>query len=169
MTCDNQVGVKNILLSFHDCDTDAVYGPIAHVLASDTLPTWRLCPYKNEPLPHGYVTRKPTNPEVEISVIRDLRIPLSMYQGCSDVNLQVEYFNGLVYSAAKGTGTGEGKSDTHETKLTISFREIDEMLPAGTLDEHYDRNPADLRGGSIDLWRILSSLTAPRYRSALTR
>ena len=95
MTCDNQVGVKNILLSFHDCDTDAVYGPIAHVLASDTLPTWRLCPYKNEPLPHGYVTRKPSNPEVEISVIRDLRIPLSMYQGCSDVTLQVEYFNGL--------------------------------------------------------------------------
>jgi hypothetical protein len=142
LTCDNQVGVKNILMTFHDCDTDAVYGPIAHVLASDTLPTWRLCPYKNEPLPHGYVTRKPTNPEVEISVIRDLRIPLSMYQGCSDVNLQVEYFNGLVYSAAKGTGTGEEKSDTHETKLTIAFREIDEMLPQGTLDSTPNEIPA---------------------------
>ena len=134
MTCENQVGVKNILITFKDCDTDAVYGPIAHVLATDTLPTWRLCGYNNEALPHGYVKRVPTNPEVEINVIRDLRIPLAMYQGCSDVNLQVEYYNGLVYSAAKGTGTGDEKSDTHEVAMTISFREIDEMLPNGILD-----------------------------------
>lgn len=134
MTCENQVGVKNILLTFKDCDTDAVYGPIAHKLATEDLPTWRLCPFNNDPLPHGYVKRQPTNPEVEINVIRDLRIPLAMYQGCSDVNLQVEYYNGLVYSAVKGTGTGDDKSDTHEVAMTISFREIDELLPAGTLD-----------------------------------
>jgi hypothetical protein len=134
MTCENNVGVKNILITMKDCDTDAVFGPIAHVLASDTLPTFRLCPYKNEALPYGYVSRKPTNPEVEISVIRDLRIPLALYQGCADVTLQVEMFNGLVYSAQKGTGTGEEKSDTHEVKMTISFLEIDEMLPDGLLD-----------------------------------
>ena len=134
MTCTNQVGVKNILITFLDCDTLAVYGPISHKLATDTLPTWRLCAYNNEPLPHGYVKRVPTNPEVEINVIRDLRIPIAMYQGCSDVTLQVEYYNGLVYSAAKGTGTGDEKSDTHEVAMTISFREIDELLPAGTLE-----------------------------------
>jgi len=134
MTCENQVGVKNILLSFRDCDTDQVYGPISHELSSEDLPTWRLCGFNNEALPHGYVKRQPTNPEVEIKVIRDLRIPLSMYQGCSDVNLQVEYYNGLVYSAAKGTGTGDTKSDTHEVEMTIVFKEIDEMLPAGTLE-----------------------------------
>ena len=134
MTCENQVGVKNILLTFKDCDTDAVYGPIAHKLATDALPTWRLCPYNNEALPHGYVKRVPTNPEVEINVIRDIRIPLAMYQGCSDVNLQVEYYNGLVMSAVKGTGTGDEKSDTHEVALTVSFKEIDEMLPQGTLE-----------------------------------
>jgi hypothetical protein len=134
MTCDNQVGVKNILITFKDCDTDAVYGPISHKLATDALPTWRLCPYNNEALPHGYVKRVPTNPEVEINVIRDVRIPLSMYQGCSDVNLQVEYYNGLVYSAVKGTGTGEEKSDTHEVAMTLVFKEIDEMLPQGTLE-----------------------------------
>jgi hypothetical protein len=135
LTCDNQVGVKNILLSFHDCDTDAVYGPISHHLSGDDLPTWRLCAFNNEPLPQGYVKRKPSNPEVEIKVIRDTRIPLSMYQGCSDVTLQVEYYNGLVYSASKGTGTGDTKSDTHEVDMTVSFKFIDEMLPAGTLDQ----------------------------------
>lgn len=134
MTCENQVGVKNILITFKDCDTDAVYGPISHNLSSEDLPTWRLCPYNNDTLPHGYVKRQPSNPEVEIKVIRDLRIPLAMYQGCSDVTLQVEYYNGLVYSAQKGTGTGDTKSDTHEAEMTISFKEIDEMLPAGTLE-----------------------------------
>src|SRR5262245_21612790 len=134
MTCENQVGVKNIIMTFRDCDTDAVYGPIAHMLSSEDLPTWRLCPYNNEALPHGYVKRKPSNPEVEIKVIRDLRIPIAMYQGCSDVDLQVEYYNGLVYSATKVTGTGEDKSDTHEVTMTIVFREIDELLPAGVLE-----------------------------------
>jgi len=134
MTCENQVGVKNILMTFLDCDTGAIYGPISHNLSSEDLPTWRLCPYNNDPLPHGYVKRQPSNPEVEIKVIRDLRIPLSMYQGCSDVTLQVEYYNGLVYSAAKGTGTGDTKSDTHEAEMTIVFKEIDELLPAGTLE-----------------------------------
>lgn len=121
-------------MTFLDCDTGAIYGPIAHKLSSEDLPTWRLCPYNNDTLPQGYVKRKPANPEVEIKVIRDLRIPLAMYQGCSDVSLQVEYFNGLVYSAAKGTGTGDTKSDTHEADMTISFKEIDELLPAGTLE-----------------------------------
>ena len=134
MTCENQVGVKNILMTFLDCDTGLIYGPIAHNLSSDDLPTWRLCPFNNDALPRGYVMRKPSNPEVEIKVIRDLRIPLAMYQGCSDVTLQVEYYNGLVYSAAKGTGTGDTKSNTHEAEMTISFREIDELLPAGTLE-----------------------------------
>lgn len=134
MACDNQVGVKNILLKFRDCDTDEVFGPISHKLATDALPTWRLCSYNNEPLPHGYVRRVSTNPEVEINVIRDVRIPLAMYQGCSEIDLQVEYYNGLVYSAIKGTGTGDEKSDTHEVAMTISFREVDEMLPDGQLE-----------------------------------
>ena len=121
-------------MTFRDCDTDAVYGPISHKLSSEDLPTWRLCAFNNDPLPHGYVKRQPTNPEVEIKVIRDLRIPLAMYQGCSDVNLQVEYYNGLVYSASKGTGTGDEKSDTHEVTLTLVFKEIDELLPVGTLE-----------------------------------
>jgi hypothetical protein len=121
-------------LTFTDCDTGAIYGPIAHLLATDTLPTWRLCPYNNTTQPYGYVKRAPVSTEVEINVIRDLRIPLAMYQGCSDVALQVEYYNGLVYSAIEGTGTGDTKSDTHEAQMTISFAEIDEMLPDGVLE-----------------------------------
>lgn len=133
MTCDNQIGVKNILLTFRDCETDEVFGPISHDLATDTLPTWRLCEWTNEAVPGGFVRRAQASQGVEINVIRDLRIPLALYQGCSDVTLQVEYFNGLVYSAVKGTGLGDDKSDTHEVAMNISFRTIDELLPAGTL------------------------------------
>lgn len=150
MTCENQVGVKNILLTFKDCDTDATYGPIAHDLSSEDLPTWRLCAYNNEPLPHGYVKRKPSYPEVEMKIIRDLRIPLSMYQGCSDVTLQVEYFNGLVYSAVTGTGTGDDKSDTHEVTMKIAFPTIDEMLPSGVLIQNsIDITPTFAPGSTV--------------------
>lgn len=134
MPCDNQVGVKNILLTFKDCETDEVFGPIVHELSSEDLPTWRLCAFNNSTLPGGFVKRQVSSPEVEIKVVRDLRIPLALYQGCSDVTLQVEYYNGLVYSAIDGTGTGDDKSDSHEVTMVISFKNIDELLPAGTLD-----------------------------------
>lgn len=134
MACENQVGVKNILLTFTDCDTDQVFGPLAHELSSEDLPTWRLCAYNNTAMPGGFVRRQVTSSEVEIKVIRDLRIPLALYQGCANVNGQVEYYNGLVISWVGGTGTGDDKSDTHEVTMTIAFRTYDELLPAGTLD-----------------------------------
>lgn len=134
MACENQIGVKNIMLTFRDCDTDEVYGPISHELATEDLPTWRLCPYNNEAMPGGFVNRQHSNSSVELNVIRDLRIPLALYQGCADITLQVEYFNGLVYSAVNGTGTGDEMSDTHAVTITAVFRTIDELLPAGTLE-----------------------------------
>lgn len=133
MPCDNQIGVKNILMTFRDCETDQVFGPISHELATEDLPTIRLCAYNNEAMPGGFVKRKVSNAEMELKVIRDLRIPLALYQGCASLAIQIEYFNGLVYSATNGTGTGDEKSDTHEVTITATFREIDELLPAGQL------------------------------------
>ena len=133
MACGNQVGVKNIMITFRDCETDQVFGPLSHELSGDDLPTIRICPYNNEPLPGGYVKRKLSNDEIEMKIIRDLRVPLALYQGCAAMDIQIEYYNGLVYSAMNGTGTGDDKSDTHEVMVKASFREIDELLPAGTL------------------------------------
>lgn len=134
MACDNQVGVKNILLTFRDCDTDQVFGPISHELASEDLPTVRACTYTNEPMQGGYVKRNLGQAQIEMNIVRDLRIPLSYYQGCAQIDAQIEYFNGLVYSAAGGTATGDESSDGHEVTVTISYKVIDELLPAGTLD-----------------------------------
>jgi len=129
--CAAQVGVKNLLLTFTDCDTNQKYGPYAHQLATEELPMWRLCAYNNTALPGGYVKRSVSNDGVEMNVIRDLRVPLAMYQGCAGVDVQVEYHNGLVYSGVGGTGVGEEKSDTHEVKLDLVFRVIDELRPEG--------------------------------------
>ncbi|UPT53291.1 virion-associated protein [Synechococcus phage Ssp-JY38] len=134
MPCDNQVGVKNIMLTFRDCDTDEVYGPISHELSSDTQPQYRTCGYENEPLPGGYVRRSVSNEQIELTIVRNLGIPLSLYQGCASIDIQIEHFNGLVYSAVDGTGTGAETSDGHEVTMTLIYREIDELLPAGTLD-----------------------------------
>lgn len=134
MACDNQVGVKNIMLTFRDCDTDQVYGPISHELANDEQPQYRTCGYNNEELPGGYVKRTVASETIELTVIRNLGIPLALYQGCASIDIQIEHFNGLVYSAVQGTGTGDETSDAHEVTMTLSFREIDELLPAGLLD-----------------------------------
>lgn len=134
MPCDNQVGVKNIMLTFRDCETDEVYGPIAHELATEEQPQYRTCAYANEILPGGYVRRTVSNAQIDVTVIRNLGIPLSLYQGCASVDIQIEHFNGLVYSAVDGTSTGEETSDAHEVAMSFAFREIDELLPNGTLD-----------------------------------
>lgn len=133
MSCDNIIGVKNILMTFRDCDTDTVLGPYSHELAADDLPTWKLCPYNNESITGGYVRRTYANSMATLNVIRDLRIPLSWYQGCASVDIQVEYENGLVYTAKGGTHTGDDQSDTHAVTLTLNYKQIDELLPEGAL------------------------------------
>lgn len=133
MACENQVGVKNVMLTFRDCDTDEEFGPIAHELADDTQPTYRMCQYSNEDLPGGYIKRTLGNTQIEVAVIRDLGIPLSLYQGCANIDVQIEHYNGLVYSAVNGSSTGTDPSDAHAVTLTMSFRDpIDELLPSGT-------------------------------------
>lgn len=135
MPCEGQVGVKNIMLKFTECETGVTFGPISHQLSGDDLPKIRMCKYANEALPGGYVKRSLGNDSIEMTIVRDLRIPLAMYQGCSQVDVQIEYFNGLVYSAVTGTGTGDDSSDTHEVTMTLVYKEIDELLPVGTLQQ----------------------------------
>ncbi|MGL5733450.1 MAG: hypothetical protein ACRCYS_01180 [Beijerinckiaceae bacterium] len=133
MTCDNQLGVRNILIKFTDCDSGAVFGPINHELSGDTQPTYRLCDYANEPLPGGYVRRTRGNNEISVMVVRNLGIPLAMYQGCGAIDLTIEHFNGMVITGVNGTSTGTDSSDGHEVTITATFKEVDELLPNGPL------------------------------------
>jgi len=127
--CDNQIGVRNILIRFTDCDSNAVYGPFSHELAGSEQPTYRLCEFSNEALPGGYVRRTRGTNEISVMVIRNLGIPLALYQGCGSMDITIEHFNGMVITGLSGTSTGEESSDGHEVTLTASFKEIDELLP----------------------------------------
>jgi hypothetical protein len=129
--CDSIVGVKNILMTFHDCSNGQKYGPYSHKLATDELPTWKTCVWTNEAMTQGYTRRTASNAGVEINVIRDLRIPLSYYQGCAGIDLQVEMENGLVYTGKSGGVLGDDKSDGHEVAMELTFRQLDELLPVG--------------------------------------
>lgn len=133
MTCGNIVGVKNILMTFNDCNSDTKIGPIEHALAGTDLPTWRNCAWTTERLPGGYVKRTASDASVQLTIIRDIRIPLSFYQGCAAIDIQVEYHNGLVQTGIAGGVVGDERSDTHEVTLEIVFATVDEMLPAGAL------------------------------------
>ncbi len=129
MTCDNQVGVRNITMTFTDCDTGQVYPPLAHQLSGDEQPKYIFCEYDNEPLPGGYVRRNRSNNEMELTVIRHPGIPLALYQGCGAVSITNEHFNGRVVTGVNGTATGRNSSDGHEITITATFEVMDEYLP----------------------------------------
>lgn len=131
MACLNQVGVKNILITFTDCDTDEVIGPISHELAGEEQPTYRTCEYTNEPMTNGRVMRNKSNQSITVTVERNLGISLAYYQGCARIDMQIEHFDGRVYSAENGTATGEEESDGSDVTITAVFEEIDELLPVG--------------------------------------
>lgn len=133
MSCDKIVGVKNIVLTFTDCETGETIGPISHKQANEDLPTWKTCEWENEAMTNGYSKRTASNAGAEFSVIRDLRVPLAWYQGCASLAVQIEYTNGLVYTGVDGTIAGAEKSDTHEVALDVTFQTVDELLPAGSL------------------------------------
>jgi len=135
MACENVLGVKNILITFTNCETGQVTGPISHKLAKDDLPMWRLYEFKSEKLPGGYIKKHHISPECKMNVIRSLRMPLIDYQGRSSLALQVEYENGLVYTGVSGGVTGEELSDSHEVMLDIAFRQLSELLPPGALSQ----------------------------------
>lgn len=127
--CDNQIGVRNIIIKFLDCDNNVTYGPVAHILSGDEQPTYRLCDYSNEPMTGGYVRRTKGNNEISVNVIRNLGIPLAMYQGCGSIDITIEHFNGMVITGLSGTSTGDESSDGHEATITATFKEVDELLP----------------------------------------
>jgi hypothetical protein len=131
--CANIVGVKNIIVTFTNCADKSVLGPFVHKLAKDELPKWRAFDHVYEKLPGGFIKMKQSSYEVDISLIRDLRVPLSYYQGRAALDIQVEYENGLVYTGPAGGVTSEDLSDTHEVMIKAVFETLDELLPPGAL------------------------------------
>ncbi len=129
MPCDNLVGVKNILITFRDCDTDEVIGPLSHELSTEELPMVKTCDIVNETMTNGFIRRTSANASIMMNVIRDLGIPLAWYQGCAALDIQIEYLNGLVYTGLGGSAIGDERSDTHDVTIEASFETLDEMLP----------------------------------------
>lgn len=133
--CNKQVGIKNILITFTNCTTGQVIGPVAHELAEEKIPDVRTSRSTSEALPGGYTRLSHGHSNIKMNVIRDLRIPLNMYQdpGVASVAIQLEYINGLVYTGVGGSVTGKDESDTHGVPLDITFDILDELLPDGAL------------------------------------
>ena len=133
--CNKQVGVKNILITFHDCVAGTDIGPFAHELAEDKIPDLNMSRTKSEPLPGGYTKVTNSNASIKFNVIRDLRVPLAYYQDASKASIdnQIEYINGLVYTALGGSVSGKDESDSHMVMLDLIYDVVDELLPPGAL------------------------------------
>lgn len=133
MSCENMVGVKNIIISFTNCDSGETIKNISHKQSNDEMPTFRACAWVNTPMTNGFTSRAASNAGMVFSVIRDKRIPLSWYQGCASIDVQIELLSGIVYTGVGGSVSGEDGSDSHEVSVDVTFVELDEMLPDGQL------------------------------------
>lgn len=132
--CLNQIGVKNLMIEFVDCDAPNPGGignvkATAHCLHQDSLPEIDSVPYRLEELSCGRVRRTWKNATIRINVVRDLRIPLAYYQGRAGLNVQIEYINGDVFTGLAGNVTQPEPSDTSSVQFTVAFEQITEVLP----------------------------------------
>lgn len=130
MSCQDQIGVKNISISFTDCDSGNEAGPYAHVLSDDgALPEIVACTAKNTELTDGKVKRARTNAGINISVQPLRSVPLAFYQGCASIDIQLEYYDGTVITGKDGNVIDAGGSTYEKADMNIRFKEIDEMRP----------------------------------------
>lgn len=131
--CSNIVGVKNIIITFTNCADKSVIGPYVHKLSNEDLPKWRMFDQVYDKMPGGFLKMKQSSYEVDMTIVRDLRVPLAYYQGRAALDIQVEYENGLVYTGPAGGVVADDLSDTHNVAIKAVFETADELLPPGAL------------------------------------
>lgn len=131
MACDKKEGIKNILLTFTDCDTEETTGPISHKQPVDAdLPTVMACSYANTDIGRGRVTVAEQSQNLSVTVQGDRSIPMSWYQGCAEIKIQIEWFTGEVWTGMAGQVIDAEASNRTSITMSIIFEEIDIMLPA---------------------------------------
>ena len=136
MACENLVGVRNIMITFRDCNGGQSVGPRSHQLATEDIPTVMICGQTYESLPGGFVKQGSGSSYIEMEIIRQRDIPLEWYQGCRvEVDIQVEYLNDIVVTGIRGNIVDSEGSDGHSVTMRTDFKEenIDELLPEGSL------------------------------------
>lgn len=125
--CDKTIGLRNVLLTFLDCDGNIIQGPLVHEPTEDSEPNIMMCKEKREALSSGRSKIMRGNTEItDLAVYRRLEVPLAIYQGCAAVNVTLEYYNGLVYTGLNGTVIDAEGSDGVVVNMTIIFDDIDE-------------------------------------------
>lgn len=133
--CPSQVGVRNLVISFKDCDSDAEWRNVVHKMNGDTLPTVMACNKVTTQLPGGKVQVSEGNGYTFTADIQRVEgIPLAMYQGCAALDISVEWYDGSVWTLINGSVTDATESDGNTITLTASFQEFDEILAVTQLD-----------------------------------
>jgi len=130
MACENESGVKNLMITFHSCDTNETVGPIAHLLSDEnTQPDYKQCPLTKTRLNGKKVRVTRSSAEISVSVMPDDSIDLAWYQGCASIDIQIEYFNGRVVSGRDGSVVDAANGNFEAQQMTIIFDQIDIRKP----------------------------------------
>lgn len=130
--CPDIVGVRNVLISFKDCDNDQEMRNVVHKVASDTLPTYNLCNYVLTALPGGKVQRSEGTGftlEIEIQVVDG--IPTAWYTGCAAIDVTLDYYDGKVLTFLNGAIIDSGGTDGNTVVISAVFKDADELFAEG--------------------------------------
>lgn len=134
--CPAQVGVRNLVISFRDCDSDSEWRNIAHKMNGDILPTVLACNKITTRLPGGKVQVSEGNGYTFTADVQRVEsIPLAMYQGCAAIDVSVEWYDGSVWTLLTGSVIDAAESDGNTITLTASFQEFDEILAEPRMEE----------------------------------
>lgn len=127
--CSSQHGVRKMVISFRDCDTEETRSNVEHLMNGDTIPTVNACNRILTPLPGGKTQVSEGNGYTFTADIQRVdAIPLAWYQGCAAIDVSVEWWNGRVWTLQNGSVTGAAESDGNSVSLTATFQEFDEKL-----------------------------------------
>jgi hypothetical protein len=140
-TCQNQVGVRNLTLAFTNCDANSGSGgadiaPRTHLMAKDQLPMYLVPNYTLVGTTNGRAKRQYANSKIKVDVSRDLSIPLAYYQGMAAIDYQCEHLSGAVVTGTSGYVISAAESDGDTVTMNIEFRNLEELLPAGSLAQN---------------------------------
>lgn len=131
MSCANKEGVKNILLTFVDCETGEKISNISHKQPLDAdNPTMIGCAFNNTDIGRGRVSVAERSEQMTLTVQGDNAVPISYYQGCASVTVQVEWFSGEVWTGEDGNVIEPDASNRASITMTLVFEKINVMLAA---------------------------------------
>lgn len=127
MACESDVGLKNLVLTFRDCNTGEEISAISHNLAEDTQFEWNACPYTRTSTSGRKTRVSKASVQINFTVVPSLSIPSNYYTGCAEMDVSAEFYSGRVITATNGSIVDASAMNEESVAIQARFDVLDEI------------------------------------------